>query len=799
MQFSLKWLQDFFKSPLSSNQLEERLTSAGLEVDAITEKKAPFEGVVVALVKETRPHPDADRLCIATVFDGKQNLQVVCGAKNCREGLITALAPIGSILIDKSGKKHKMKLGVLRGVESNGMLLSPEELGFDEKSEGIIELTGEFEIGSSLKALFEDEILEISFTPNLGHAMSHLGIARETACHFELPYQVKELAPIKASNFKTDDHFKVKINDNEHCPIYGCRLIKNIKIGPSPVWLKSRLEACGLKSINNVVDATNYILHEIGQPLHAFDADLIAGSQINIEQSKKELTIETLDGVERKIPKGTLLISDIEKPIALAGIIGGANSQVSEKTTHILLEAAHFTPRLIRKVSKNIGLYTEASKHFERGVDPSMVSTALDRATALILESSSGDASVENYITAFDPIVEKVLSCRCSQINKLLGTQISTEEITKIFKRLEFTINKVNEDLIELKVPTYRNDINLEVDLIEEVARVYGLDKIHTQSAPYSFSELEDGPHYQLEQKLHPLLQQAGLQEVITCDLISPEMNQLQENSDKCIAALNYMSKEQSILRTSLLSNHLQILKHNQDHQNLNIHVYEMGKTYLKKGDCFEEEEKLALTLTGRNTPYHWTAKDDKLDFFHLKGIIENLLAPLHTSSIQYSKSDLNTFHPGIQAQITIDNVVIGSFGEIHPSILRKVGLKQPVFFAEILLSPLIPISLKPLELKPIAQFPASERDWTFTCLDELEIGHLIQAITSISSRLLKDVFLLDLYQSEKIGVDKKNVTLRFVYRNDKKTISFEAVEIEHARITSDVQEKMKNLIIQPS
>lgn len=799
MQFSLKWLQDFFKSPLSSSDLEERLTSAGLEVDAITEKKAPFEGVITALVKETKPHPDADRLCIATVFDGKEDLQVVCGAKNCRKNLIVALAPVGSTLIDKAGKKHKMKLGVLRGVESYGMLLSAEELGFDEKSEGIIELTSEFEIGSSLKTLFEDEVLEISFTPNLGHAMSHLGIVREIACHFEIPYQIKKSNDVKISNFKTDDSFKVKIESKEHCPIYGCRLIKNIKIGPSPVWLKARLEACGLKSINNVVDATNYVLHEIGQPLHAFDADLIAGSQINVGLSQKEQTLETLDGIERTIPKGALFISDNEKPIALAGIMGAANSQASESTTNILLEAAHFTPKLIRKFSKKIGLYTEASKHFERGVDPSMINVALDRATALILESSPGDVSAENFITSFEPTASKIISCRCSQINKLLGTQISIDEITAIFERLEFIIKKAEKDHIELQVPTYRNDISLEVDLIEEVARAYGLDKIFTQSAPYSFSELEDGAHYQLEQKLHPLLQQAGLQEVITCDLISPEMNELHIDSDACIAALNYMSKEQSVLRTSLLSNHLQILKHNQDHQNLNIHIYEIGKAYFKKGDCFEEEERLAITLTGRNTPYHWSSKDDKHDFFHLKGIIENLLEPLQASTTLYNKSDMDIYHPGIQAQITIDNVVIGSLGEVHPSVLRKMNLKQPVFFAEILLSPLIPISLKPIELKPIAQFPASERDWTFTCLDELEIGHLLQAIKSINSRLLKDVFLLDLYQSEKIGVDKKNVTLRFVYRNDKKTISFEAVEIEHARITSDVQEKMKNLIIQPS
>ena len=755
--------------------------------------------MVVALVKETLPHPDADRLCIATVFNGKEDLQIVCGAKNCRKNLVVALAPVGSVLFDPSGKKHKMKLGTLRGVESFGMLLSPEELGFDEKSEGIIELPDDFEIGSPLEPLFEDEILEISFTPNLGHAMSHLGIAREVACLLETTIDLKNFKKAKLSSFKTEDSFKVSIEEKKDCPIYGCRLIKNVKVGPSPLWLKMRLEACGIKSINNVVDITNYILLELGQPMHAFDADQIVGSKIKVHRSQKEHSLITLDKVERKIPKGSLIISDEEKPIAFAGVMGAENSQVSKMTQNILLEAAHFNPKVIRKMSKDLALYTDASKHFERGVDPSLVSFALDRAADLIAQSSDAEISPQNFITSSHSLKLKKQSCRPSQVNRLLGTKLSHKEIKDIFERLEFKVNQTDDDIMELEVPLYRNDIHLEVDLIEEVARVYGLDKIHTQKAPYSFSELEDGPHYQLEQKLHPLLQQEGLQEIISCDLVSPEMNALQEGSQVEISALSYVSKEQSVLRTSILANHLLILKHNQDHQNGNMHLYEIGKTYFKKGDCFEEEERLAITLMGRKAPYHWESKEDEFDFFHVKGMLENLLDALNISPYLFNKSAHRIYHPGIQAKVKVEDKCIATLGEIHPSILRKIGIKQIVFFAEILLSPLIPLSQKPLELKPITPFPASERDWTFTCSDELEIGHLIKAIKSIPSRLLKDIFLLDLYQSEKIGVDKKNVTLRFVYRNDKKTISFEAVEIEHARITSDVQEKMKQLIIQPS
>ena len=350
-----------------------------------------------------------------------------------------------------------------------------------------------------------------------------------------------------------------------------------------------------------------------------------------------------------------------------------------------------------------------------------------------------------------------------------------------------------------MTVPTYRNDINVEVDLIEEVARVYGLDRIPAHSSKYSFSLQEDSPHYQMEEKLHSLLLQEGLQEVITCDLVSPEMNKLNGDDKKQIAALNYMSQELSVLRTSLLANHLNVLKHNQDHQNPNSQIYEIGKVYKMNGECYDENASLLITLSGRRSPYHWSQKEDDLNFFHLKGIIENVLGDLISKEIIFDKSKHANLHPGIQAQISCDGEVIGHLGEIHPSILRKNGLKQAVFSAELLVTSLIRHMDLQKTFSPISSFPSSERDWTLTSLDDLEIGHLIRSIKSVPSRILKDVFLLDIYRSEKIGAQNKNVTLRFVYRNDKKTISFEAVEMEHARIISDVQAKMKSLIIEPT
>lgn len=794
MQFSLNWLQEFFDSKLPLEDLEKKLSSSGLEVDAISQKSASFEGVVVAHVKEVKSHPNADKLCIATVDDGQNELQIVCGAKNCRQGLITALAPVGSTLIDSSGKKHKLKASELRGVQSNGMLLSAEELGLDEESEGIIELSTDYKVGEPLAPHFEDQLLEISFTPNLGHAMSHLGIAREASCHLKSPYKLKELTATK----KESDAYSVSVDSSQACPVYGSMLIKGVEVKESPLWLKNRLASCGLKSINHVVDVTNYVLYELGQPLHAFDADRVEGSHVKVAQSLQSESFTTLDQKERQVPQNTLLIYDEKKPIAIAGIMGGLNSQVTEKTQNILLEAANFDPTLIRKASKELNLYTDASKHFERKVDPNLVSLALERAASIICEISNSAQACDIQLVqkTFEP---KKLSLRASSVNRILGTTLNSTEIEKLLDRLEFKTTKNQGETLEVAVPTYRHDINLEIDLIEEVARVIGLDHLAKGSNQFSPSPIDDCLTYTLENRLHQLMQQEGLQEVISCDLISPQMNALCENELQEIEALSYMSSEQSVLRTSLLGNHLQILKHNQDRQNSDVHLYEIGKVYHQDGECFEENNVLAITLCGRKTPYHWEQKEDELDFFHLKGIIENLTDAFQINDGTFKKCEYKHYHPQRQAEIILKDHPKISFGEIHPAVLRKMGLKKPVFFAQIPLASLLSYSLKPLSLQSISPFPSSERDWTFTSFDHLEIGHLIDAIKSIPSRLLKDVFLLDLYQSEKIGIDKKNVTLRFVYRNDKKTISFEAVEIEHAKIISEVQEKMKNLILQPS
>lgn len=797
MRFSLSWIQDFFDTPLSAQQIEKELTLIGLEVDGVEKLTPNFEGLIVADVREVQPHPDADRLSIATVFTGTEELQVVCGAKNCRKGLRSAFAPIGSKIRDSEGKVHTIKKGKLRGVESNGMLASAQEMGLQEESDGIIEFSSELKAGEELTPFFEDTVFEISFTPNLGHAMSHYGIARELAPLIDERPLLKKFSLKESSETKIEKKLTLVIEDEEGCPTYACRLIEGVKVGPSPFWLQQKLRAAGHKSINNVVDVTNYILLEMGHPLHAFDFDKVEGAQIRVISTSKKVTLVTLDQVSREVPINSLLICDAVKPLAIAGIMGGSNSQVENETVNILLEAAIFNPSLIRKTSKTLALHTEASKHFERGVDPHAPLIALERAAALIQQLAGGKIAKGSLSSNFEKKASKNLTCRVEFVNRLLGTSISPKEMFSLFEKMGFEPS-LKEALIHVIIPSYRNDLSVEIDLVEEIARYYGLDRIGKKAPKATLTEMPDCDLALFERKVHQSLLREGLQEILTCDLISPQMSLLNGKSSNPISTLNSVSIDQSILRSSLLANHLDILRRNQSHQNIDLHFYEIGKIYSKDGDCFKEESVIALSLMGAPFPYHFEKPKEKIDFFHLKGIVENLLSSLYIQNLVFHRSHNPLFHPGIQAELLYEGQIVGVMGEIHPSILRGQNLKHAVFFAEMSLPSLMVLS-KPLEkIEELSPFPSSERDWTLTCLEDLEVGHLIHCVKTLDSRLLKDVFLLDLYRSESIGTDRKNVTLRFVYRNDKKTISFEATEIEHAKITSQVLEKMKTLIIQP-
>lgn len=780
---------------LSAKDISDILTSAGIEVENIENEFATFSGVVSALVEDVNPHPNADKLKIATVFDGTNRYQVVCGASNCKKDMKTAFAKIGATLKTEEEKPIQISKCKLRDVESFGMLCSKKELKLGGDEGGIIELPKETELGLDLSKTLVDPVLDISLTPNLGHCMHVLGIARELAAltnkkvkypneHFEAK---KELSARKKIN--------IDVADKTLCPRYSALYVENIEVGPSPSFLKNYLESCSIRSINNIVDIMNFVMLEMGQPVHAFDYDKLDKQSIMVCPLKKEEKFIGLDGLERKVPKDSLVIKDGEKIVAIAGIIGGENSAVSDSTKNILIESAYFQPLSIRKTSRHLVLRTESSLRFEKNIDPNGTIIALKRIAHLIKMSCPKSQISSDFVDIKELSFEKQkIKYRLSRINKILGTNLSLNEAVDIFSRLEIESKKISDDILEAIVPTYRNDLKLEIDLIEEIARIYGYNNIEKKAPLFSSSSIANAPLYTFESLMKKILTSQGMQEWITCDLISPKLSKLIEDrsipKSAIIEVLHAKSAEQTILRASMLPSFLQVVKHNLDHKNMNISAFEVGKIHFKKDDDYVEQPTTALVLSGKNRPHHFSEKGSDFDFFDLKGIIENIFQSLKINNWSVTKSAYPCFHPSKQAAIFIDNIEIGAMGEIHPLLLAEMDIKKAVLFAEVNNLFLLNHQKTDVKYKELPQFPSSERDWTITIAEDTDLSSILK---KIKSNILEEVFILDIYSDPKSKSSDKNVTLRFVYRDKAKTVLFEEVEKEHSKLTNEIAKKLKD------
>jgi len=791
MRIPLSWLKEYIDIQLSPSQIAKSLTLAGLEVDSIDTISMPFVGVVVAKVIECQKHPEADNLKVATVFDGSNTFQVVCAAPNCRPGIKSAFARIDATLTDEEGKKFKIKKAKLRGVESFGMLCAHDELGLSKDDAGIIEFSEHIKEGTDVAQMYADTVFEISLTPNLGHCSSIIGIARELSASTEIPFHLPRIALNENSEMPAAKSVSVKVQNLEKCPRYTCRVIHNVIIAPSPDWLKSRLEASGMRPINNIVDVTNYVMLELGQPLHAFDADLLQGNTIIVKNAVTGEKFTTLDGKERCLDQEDLLICDQNKAVALAGIMGGMNSEVGDKTKNIVLEAANFSPSAIRRSSKRLGLISDASKRFERGTDPNILSLALDRAAMLIQQIAGGHVLSGIVEVAAHPFPKKKVNCRLSRINKLLGMQMSVSEVQNIFTRLEIASKWDGHDIFHTEVPTYRNDINEEVDLIEEIARIYGYDNITSSSVHYQSSSIPHHPIFQFEREIRSRLINEGLQEFLTCDLIGPTILDVIKETEvpesSWVRVLNPTSVEQSVLRTSLLPGLLQVVKYNWDHQTQDIAGFEIGRIHLKNGNEYIEQSVAAIVLSGKSKTHFWGDKDQNADFFDLKGIIENLLNELYIPEVSFKSNKIAALHSGRQAGIFSGKVEIGSIGELHPAVLRRLDVPQRILFAEINLHNLMSLRPQSVQMQQLPVFPGSERDWTITLKESIPIDDIFRSVYAVTSKHLENVTLLDIYRSEKLGAGLKNVTFRFFYRDNEKTIAQEIVDAEHAHIVQSI------------
>lgn len=797
MKIPLSWLKEFLDIPLPSQKIAEALTLAGLEVEKIEELSPSFEGVVVATVVSIMPHPNAERLRIATVFDGKEELQIVCGAPNCRPGIKTALAKIGATLKEASGKSFKIKKSKLRDIESHGMLCSGKELGLSEDQEGILELSDSLELGLDLASLEKETIFEIGLTPNLGHCMSIIGIARELSAILSIPLKNQTYTPQETASVKITECIQLKVENQELCPLYGCRLVQNIKIGPSPDWMKKRLESVGIRSINNVVDIGNYVMLERGTPLHMFDYDTLSEKKISILPNSFYTLIKTLDGEIRFLPEQTILICDSEKPVAIAGIMGSDSSAISEKTVNVLIEAASFKSESIRKSSKQLNLRTEGAQRHEKGIDPEAVLPALHQAAALLQKYAGGEIVQGFLVQRNKPFNPLTIDLRPARVNAFLGTKLSLNEIISILNRLEISLKKENEENLTFTIPSYRNDLKLEIDLIEEIARIYGFNQIVKKAPLHLTSPLPHVPIYLFEKEMRAHLIALGLQECLTCDLISPKLAELtSENSLSHISVLHPTSIDQSILRTSLLPGLLQVIKYNQDHYQNDMKAFELGRIHFKNGTDFIEQSSIGIILTGKEMPPHWEEKSKEGDFYDLKGKVEDLLSLIGIEKAAFTPSHLHNFHPFRQAYIKIGEMTIGALGEIHPSHLHMLGIEKRLYFAELNLHDLFPLQRKEWRLKEISSYPGSERDWTLSLKEETPIALIIAAIEAHSPPHLEKIALLDLYKSPQIGKDRKNVTFRFLYRDLQKTIDLETVEREQAQLIEAVVKKLHDHIL---
>ena len=795
MKVLLSCLKEYIDIQETPEKIAELLTNAGIEVDGIEPVIPQFTGVIAAKVIKTEKHPQSEKLTIAQVFDGKNEITLVCGAPNCRPGITVALAPIGATLRPDGPLKPALHVSkaTIRGQESHGMLCSEKELLLSDFHDEIIELD-DIAPGTSLEALslFQDVIFEVSLTPNLGHAMSILGIARELSAITGRPLKTKATDQV---SFQLKKGSFTILLETKDCPRYSALLIKGIEVKKSPLWLRLKLERCGIRSVNDIVDLTNLIALEFGQPLHAFDADRIEDKQIIVRSAKAQEQALLLGGKEISLPVDAVVIADPKKVCAVGGVMGGELASVTEDTKAILLESAYFLPTSIRKTRKALGILSDAAKRYERGCDPRITLQALGYAAAL-LKKICPKAEIEGvYDSLQEDFKSKQLTCRRSRTSQILGYEVSIGDMEQCFVRDGFEAKWDGSDLFTVLVPPYRHDIKEEIDLIEEVSRLFGVKSELVKQMSYKGSEMNNSQLFLHERQIRERLLTENLQEFVTCDLISPKMVEIVRNhpidQNSLVKVMNPVSEEQSILRPSTLPGLLDVVHRNICQRILDISGFEIGHVHFKNGDKYQGRSVFGIVLSGKASLAHFDTPAKEVDFFDLKGIVENILRSFAIPEALYKKSALSIFHPGRQAKIIVEGLQVGTMGELHPQVLRQFDISQRVLFAEFDIQDLFSLQTKERKFVSLAEFPSSERDWTVTVAEEISYEEMKEAIELLKSPILESISLVAIFRHEKLGPDKKNMTLRFVFRDRFKTVSQEEVDKEHARITTETVAKL--------
>lgn len=797
MYVSYKWLADYVDlSGITPDELAEKITRSGIEVEGVEVLNEGMKGVVVGHVVEKEQHPDADKLnkCQVDLGNGEV-VQIICGAKNVDKGQKVAVATVGAVLPGN----FKIKKAKLRGEVSNGMICSLQELGIESKlvakeySEGIFVFPNDAEVGKdALEQLnLDDAVLELGLTPNRADALSMLGVAHEVAAILNREVKYPEIS-YESSSETASNYVQVNVEATDDNPLYIAKVMKNVTIAPSPLWMQSRLMAAGIRPHNNVVDITNFVLLEYGQPLHAFDYDRLGSKEILVRRAKDGEKIVTLDDQERTLTSEHLVITNGTEPVALAGVMGGANSEVQSDTKTILLESALFNGQRIRTASKDHGLRSEASARYEKGVDPNRVPAAAERAAQLISLYAGGEVlegAVEVRSTTFEPAVVKTT---VEKVNRVLGMNISAEEMKSIFERLQFGVELDNSTII-VTVPTRRGDLTIEEDLVEEVARLYGYDNIPTtlpvgQAIPGKLTDYQEK-----RRKVRRYLEGTGLYQAITYSLTSEEKapKYALEASELTKLALP-MSEERSVLRLSLLPHLLDALRYNLARQIDQVALYEIGSVFLSQGKDVQplEKERLSGAVTGLWHSHSWQGEKKPVDFYVVKGIIDGLVDLLGLSDvIEYKQSKREGMHPGRTAEIFLGEKLVGFVGQVHPTVQKELDLTETYVF-ELSLVDLLTADVEETRFEVIPRYPSITRDIALVVNKDVIVGDIEKVIKEAGGKMLRDVAVFDLYEGDRLEEGKKSVAFSLRYFDPERTLTDEDVSKAHEKVLKAVEEK---------
>ncbi len=801
MKISYNWLKQFINLDWEAEKAGELLTDLGLEVEGIEtfqSIKGGLEGVIVGQVLNCEKHPNADKLKITKVDLGKGDpVQIVCGAPNVAAGQKVPVATIGTKLYDQEGKEWTIKKGKIRGEESHGMICAEDELGLGASHEGIMVLDADIAVGTKASEIFDvenDSIFEIGLTPNRADAMSHWGTARDLKAGLLQKDINLELITPSVSSFRVENRLNkidIEVKNSELAPRYCGLTISNIKVKESPNWLKYRLQAIGITPKNNVVDVTNYVLHELGQPLHAFDAHEIEGEKIEVKTVEAGTKFTTLDEVERELHEDDLMICDANKPLCIAGVFGGLNSGVTERTTSIFLESAYFNPVSIRKTAKRHGLNTDASFRFERGIDPNITEYALKRAALLIQELAGGNISSEIIDLYPKKIEDFQVFLSFENATKLIGEEIPQDTIKRILTSLEIKINSVTETAIGLTIPAYRNDVQRESDVIEEILRVYGYNNIgFTQKLNASISNIDKFSDHKIQNTIANQLIGQGFNEMMANSLTSPEYINLSEQlkPEHNVQMLNPLSNDLAVMRQSMLFSVLEAISYNINRRRADLKLFEFGKTYHHYGEERVENKHLSITISGNKTIESWNTEQKTSDFFYIKGIVSNVLNRLGIERLKTSPIKNDMFSEGIS--LSIGKTKLVDFGVIKKSVLKHFSITQEVLYADFNWDNVLEYSkYTKIKYKDIPKFPEVRRDFALLLNDSVTFEEVYTIAKQTEKNLLKNINLFDVYQGENLPEGKKSYAVSFTLLDENKTLTDKQID----KIMNKLQHNFEN------